>query len=309
MKPAFASRLRCPQCRGPLTAAGAASDEGEIASGSLTCPKDHRVPIVRGIPRFVPGEGYAQSFGYEWNLHRRTQLDSSQSHESEETFKQKTGLRPEDLRGKLVLDVGCGMGRFADVASRWGATVVGIDLSSAVEAASDNLGGRSNVHLAQADVFALPFAEGSFDIIYSIGVLHHTPDTRAAFLRLPPLLKAGGTIAIWVYSSHRPWRFWSSDILRVATTRLPKTWLYRLCHVAVPLYYVCRIPIAGNVVRGLLPISVHPKPDWRILDTFDWYSPSYQWKHSRAEVAGWFETAGLRNVQLLEVPTSAQGTR
>src|SRR5208337_3717658 len=69
----------------------------------------------------------------------------------------------------------CGMGRFADVATRWGAHVVGIDLSLAAEVAARNLAGRKATIL-QADVFHLPFVPESFDFIYSIGVLHHTPD-------------------------------------------------------------------------------------------------------------------------------------
>src|SRR5262249_40745818 len=152
-------------------------------------------------------ELYAGNFGFEWNLHSDTQLDDQRSDESEHTFRNKTGFTREQLRGKRVLDVGCGMGRFSDVASRWGATVVGIDLSRAVDAAQRNVGGRPNVHIAQADVFELPFRAETFDFIFSIGVLHHTPDTRKAFDNLPGLLRRGGTIAIWLYARH-PVKWW-----------------------------------------------------------------------------------------------------
>jgi len=75
----------------------------------------------------------------------------------EPDFVRKTGLNPEDFKGKLVLDVGCGMGRFAEVATRWGARVVGIYLSAAAEVAAENLSDREFVAF-QADVFSLPFA-------------------------------------------------------------------------------------------------------------------------------------------------------
>ena len=85
------------------------------------------------------------------------------------------------------------MGRFAEVATRWGARVVGIDLSAAAEVAAKNLADREFVAF-QADVFALPFAPESFDIIYSVGVLHHTPDCEAAVKSLDKYLKPGGIL-------------------------------------------------------------------------------------------------------------------
>jgi SAM-dependent methyltransferase len=249
-----------------------------------------------------------QNFGFEWNLHARTQLDSVASDESERTFRAKTGFTPELFRGKRVLDVGCGMGRFSDVASRWGATVVGIDLSRAVDAAQRNIGSRDNVHIAQANIFELPFREGTFDFIFSIGVLHHTPNTKMAFDNLPKLLRHDGRIAIWLYRYDAfQWRF--SDLYRRFTPKLPKRMLHALSHAAVPLYYVYKVPIAGPFLHWILPVSTHPKAEWRVLDTFDWYSPQYQWKHSYEEVFPWFEEQGLKDIRVLGIPVALQGTK
>jgi SAM-dependent methyltransferase len=309
MNHSFTPLLACPACKQDLHIETTASSMQVIETGNLHCTNGHSYPILGGIPRFVSSDGYASNFGFEWNLHNKTQLDTDTRHESEETFKEKTGFVPEDFRGKLVLDVGCGMGRFSDVASRWGATVVGIDLTSAVDAAYANIGQRDNVHLAQADIFALPFRDETFDFIFSIGVLHHTPNTRAAFDQLPRLLKPGGRIAIWVYSEKM--RGWSrvSDLYRHVTTRLPKRLLYALSHVAVPWYHVSRVPRIGQLAWRLLPTSIHADPEWRVLDTFDWYSPTYQWKHSELEVRDWFENQGLVSLTPLSFPTSMQGTR
>jgi SAM-dependent methyltransferase/uncharacterized protein YbaR (Trm112 family) len=309
MNQAFVPILACPVCKGDLHLEGHLSSGQAVDSGNLNCAKGHSFPVVRGIPRFVSSDGYAANFGFEWNRHNKTQLDSATRHESEETFIEKTGFQPADFDGKLVLDVGCGMGRFSDVASRWGATVVGIDLTSAVDAAYANIGQRDNVNLAQADVFDLPFRDQTFDFIFSIGVLHHTPNTREAFIQLPRLLKPGGRIAIWVYTTDmRAWS-WKSDIYRHVTTRLPKRFLYALCHVAIPLHHVNKHRVIGAPSRRLLPISGHPDPEWRVLDTFDWYSPTYQWKHSFPEVREWFESQGLVSLTALSFPTAMQGMR
>src|ERR1019366_8148340 len=75
---------------------------------------------LQAIARFVDAQHYAASFGFQWHRYQKTQLDHDELRESEHHFLAKTALRPEDLKGKFVLDVGCGMGCFAEVATRWG---------------------------------------------------------------------------------------------------------------------------------------------------------------------------------------------
>jgi len=269
--------------------------------------------LARGVLRFVNSEEYADSFGYQWQAYSRTQL---MPEVSERHFRKKTGLREEDLQGKLVLDVGCGTGRFADVATRWGAKVVGVDLSQACEVAARNLAGRDFVAV-QADVFSLPFSPESFDCIYSIGVLHHTPDCEAAFKRLPYYLKPAGRIGIWLYSAYNGWyRF--SDQYRKITHRIPIRQLHAFLRLAVPSSYwtqraLRRLPVAGkelaSVVNHIFPISPMANPHIRVLDTLDWYSPKYQSKHTYEQVFRWFEACGLEQFRVGEVPISVNGRK
>lgn len=299
--------LCCPVCRGPLA---------EQENG-YSCPGCGRsFPEVRGAVRFVDESNYADSFGYQWQRFQKTQLDHATRNLSERDFVRKTGLHPEDFKGKTVLDVGCGMGRFAEVATRWGARVVGVDLSAAAEVAAKNLADREFVAF-QADVFALPFAPESFDLIYSMGVLHHTPDCEKAFKVLPQYLKPGGTIAVWLYSGYNKWyRF--SDHYRKITHRISPSVLHAFFRVAVPFFYgldrgLRVIPLIGKPVAGVIhhvfPVNFHRDPEIRVLDTLDWYSPKYQSKHTYEQVFRWFESCGLEAMNIGELPIGVRGRK
>lgn len=302
--------LRCIACQSELRH----EPDGFVCVGC-----DRKYPEVKGVVRFVDAQHYAGSFGFQWQVFHQTQLDNESSRRSENDFRRRTGFEPADLAGKLLLDVGCGMGRFAEVATRWGARVVGVDLSVAAEVAQKNLKDRVKDGQAvffQADVFHLPFAPESFDYIYSLGVLHHTPDCKAAFETLPRLLKPGGRIAIWIYSRYNNW-YRMSDAYRKVTRRMPPRLLSNLCYAVLPLYGVHRVlrkvPLVGRAASGalayLIPMSLNPDPKWRLLDTFDWYSPWYQSKHTYEEVFRWFEECGLENLRVIEQPISVQGQK
>lgn len=298
--------LRCTKCRTPLE---------EREDGLVCALCGSKFPLVRGVVRFVDGEQYAESFGWQWRRYSKTQLDT-QGSLSDEDFRKRTGINPNELGGKLVLDVGCGMGRFAEVATRYGAYVVGVDLSQACEVAAENLADRSFMAF-QADALNLPFAAESFDYIYSIGVLHHTPDCEKSFKSLPQYLKPGGTIAIWLYSGYNKWyRF--SDIYRKFTRRISPRMLHSTLSIAVPFFYwldraLRSIPAVGRPLAGLIhyvfPVNLNPNPEARLLDTFDWYSPAYQSKHTYEEVFRWYESCGLEALTVGELTLAVRGRK
>ena len=317
MKTDLLQWMCCPSCKGDLTLVVAEGDATTVTEGTLCCPCcDHAYPIARGVPRFVTHDGYVGTFSYEWNKWSRVQLDPANGRrESEETFTEKTGFVPGDLAGKLVLDVGCGAGRFLDVASRWGARAIGVDFSFAVDASHANLGQRPNVDVIQADVFSLPFRDEIFDVIVSIGVLHHTRDTREAFLSLPRHLKNGGEMAVWLYYYtdqlyNRATDFWRR-VVRGWPNAAIYTFCWLLCLVFSRLYsqpFMSRRP--WGHLRRVLPVNTHPDWHWRVLDTFDWYSPVYQDKDCSPErVVSWCREGHLRNVEMLSFPTSIRARK
>lgn len=311
--------------------------------------KKSRAVVRDGIDRFT-GEAYAASFGFEWVRFARTQYDRAElpadfrpteflsaekwtpaydslwrkdpwirnsdrdtQFDTALTFSIKSGTRPEVWKGRAVLDVGCGSGRFVEVLARAGARVVGVDASRAVDAAAEVLGEHGHgkgpdgrVALLQADALDLPFREKSFDLIYSIGVLHHTPDVRRAILSLAPYLAPGGRLVVWLYHPTSAGRnlgmFWWR-ILR----HLPNETLLALLRPLCALYPLHRLQPWGMPFRFLFPICMHPDPEMRLCGTFDSYSPHYTWKVGYPEAIGWLREAGLERVEIGPFPTSVRG--
>lgn len=311
----------CPECKEGLRLENEIVVGERVKTGTLLCEGCcKKYEVINFIPRFVASDSYVDNFSMEWTLHAKTQVDNKRSNESFETFKEKTNFSEKDIKNKLVLDVGCGSGRFSDAALRMGGEVVGIDMSYSVDAALLNLSHYENFHIVQADIFNMPFKEATFDIIFSIGVLHHSNDCKGAFDKLPVLLKNGGKIAIWLYSSHlyRGIDGIIMEIYRKIGCRLPKKILYSFCRAAAFTYPVWNNRIAYRVWHLLLPGAIfHALPrlsedkryDWRVLDNFDFFSPKYQSKHSYPEVYSWFKSQGLKNIELLNFEVAVKGEK
>jgi SAM-dependent methyltransferase len=315
MRAALLQRLACPQCRGSLeTTRAVPGAGGAVASDVLACQGcPARYPVKDGVPRFVPAENYAGNFGLQWNRFRRTQLDSHSGVAiSRERFFRQTGWAPEALRGKSVLDIGCGAGRFAEVALLCGAEVVAVDYSSAVDACWANLSHHPGFHAVQADVYHLPFRPSMFDFVYCFGVLQHTPDVRGAFMALPAQLAAGGRLAVDVYPHLPANRFWPKYWLRPLTRRLPADrmlgFVERFVAVLWPLTLtVGRIPVLGRKLRyaipvanydGVYPLSRQQLREWAVLDTYDMLLPAHDYPQSAATVSRWFADAGLADIEV-----------
>jgi SAM-dependent methyltransferase len=242
------------------------------------------------------------AYGLQWNRFRIVRPEEDRA-----TFRSRTGLGESDLIGAVVLDAGCGMGRYVRVAAEAGARlVVGLDLSAAVVAARELTAGLPGVAFVRGDLLRPPLEPGRFDQIYALGVLDHTPDPRAAFLTLARLLKPGGRIAVWVYPRERPALMRIMRAQRAVSTRLPLGLLVALSRVTAPVGGLKRrlmaspnrlVARAGVVLNVLtIGVSMHPDPEVRVCDTHDWYAPRYLSWHDRDEVRGWFAEAGLVDV-------------
>jgi SAM-dependent methyltransferase len=264
--------------------------------------------ILAGVPRFVESDNYASNFGLQWNYFRNTQLDSCSGLPiSRDRLMRQTGWSTRDFIGKTVLDVGCGTGRFAEVALSCGATVVAVDYSSAVDACWKNLGEHPRLNVVQADIYALPFREGSFDLVYCLGVLQHTPDVKKAFAALPPLLVEGGLLVVDSYLRSMRGLCHPRFLFRSMTKRMRPDRLFPLIRSLTPSLLtisrlVGRVPAVGRYLRRLIPVAnyegVYPLTEqqlieWATLDTFDWFSPRYDQPQTAAVLRRWFDEAGM----------------
>ena len=202
-----------------------------------------------------------------------------------------------------MLDAGCGSGRYARIAAAAGARVTAVDLSRACERAKRALAGYDDALVAQANLMSLPFAPASFDAVYSIGVLHHTPDTRKALGAIARFVKPGGRLAVWLYKKRDPVFEAANRLLRGVTTRMSHPALMRLSQLAVPIGALKRAALARRstawLSKLLPPCSSHPDPHIRVCDTFDWYSPEFQWHHTDEEVAQWLADLGFTHLRNL----------
>ena len=306
MKPSLVDHLRCTSCRSHLDLAVEETERGEVRTGRLSCRACKKVfPIQRFVPRFVDADKYADSFSRQRLYVRRHFEHYRKDKSGDAQFFPTTGFEPADLSGGLTLEIGCGYGRFIDVVQRAGGRIVGVDLSThSIELAHDFVGFRENVFLVQADLFALPFDLASFQNVYSIGVLHHTPDTRAAFEALVPYVRSGGKIAIWVY---HPQEKVIANWWRKVTTKLDHRLLYAFCIVNQALFSWIRALPGGWRFNWVIPGAI-PKREssfWmRVLGDFDSLSPTYAHVHDQEEVTGWFKNVGLLQIRTLSRRTA-----
>jgi SAM-dependent methyltransferase len=247
-----------------------------------------------------------ESFAYEWEHFgalreewEKNFRDYLQPHE------------PRSLDGRLLLDVGAGSGRHSRQAHENGARVVAADVGASIDIARRNL--PADVLTVQADAERLPFAPGSFDIVISIGVLHHLPDTERAFRRLVPLAKPGGIVHVYLYwvpprpAHRRILRL--VDAARQITTRMPHRLLHPLCYpLAAALFATCVLPY--RAMRGhprlerfadALPLKTYADYPFTVCvnDQFDRFSAPLERRFTEHEVRRLFEDAGLEEVTVL----------
>ena len=293
--------------------------ELDIPHQVYKCEKGCAYPIINNIPRFVSTNNYAKAFGAQWKSYQRTQLDSY-------TGRPVSRVRLERLMGgdldivsnQLVLEAGCGAGRFTEVLLQSGAQVLATDLSDAVEANYSNCHHYENYAVIQADLLCLPVAPQGFDIVICIGVIQHTPSPEKTIEALCGYVKPGGLLVIDHYSYDYPLTA-SRKLLRNYLIRTSPPFSIGFCRLLVTLLWPIHRLLwkykANSFIKRLRSWFVNCSPvvdyhdayaelgpkllfAWAMLDTHDTLTDHYKHFRSSKEIEAALRAAGMTKIEV-----------
>lgn len=277
---------------------------------------ENEFPVINGIPRIFKDfedeklELTSKSFGYEWSKFNNLLPD----HEA--IFQDYFDLvDASDIKGKVVLDAGCGMGRWTKFVLNYNpGELYCLDLSRAIDIAQDILDDTEKVFFIQGDIYNLPFEDNFFDFIYSLGVLHHLPDVEKGFKFLSSKLRRGGKLLVYIYYAldNRPYYFKFVlkiiTFLRKFTTRLPHPILYMVSFlfaviVYMPLIYLGKILkfIMNEKIANNIPLyEGYKNKAFKIIfnDSFDRLSAPIEKRFSKAELIRLYEDNGFKDIEV-----------
>ena len=318
----------------------ALSCKDEVATGLLKCACGIVYPVIEGVPRLLKGglsafpgfwESYQsraksemrlgdspeqarngknetdydyirRSFSKEWELFDYTS-DKTWGwtlQERKRVFLEDMALTQSELRGRLLLDAGCGNGTLTAALSTFGMEVIGIDLNDGLAVANRNrarFAGEwgKNVYFVQGNLFDAPLKRTSFDLIYCSGVIHHTPNSKETFKRLVPLVKKGGRLYVWVYGERgflaRVWLDSGRQLKKFMSLQS----LLITCQKIAPFY-----ELATRLLNAFLPLREMKFRKRTVreitLDLFDAFAPQYNHRQTPEEVQHWFTEQGFTNI-------------
>lgn len=270
-------------------------------------------PLKNGAYRLAGDTNYTDNFGKQWNKFKRTQIDKySGSGHSELRFFEETEWDKVEMDGQNVLEVGSGAGRFSQIVlDHTNANLFSVDYSSAVEANFNNNGPNSRLRLFQASVYEMPFEKGSFDKVFCLGVLQHTPDVKKSVESLIDMVKPGGQLVVDFYPYNGWWtKLNGKYMLRPFLKNMNHDKLMKLIDKHVDWMFSLsrffeKIGIA-KITNRFIPIvgydtfpSDLPKEqirEWCVLDTFDMFSPAYDQPQKVNDIVKYFKDKGMKNV-------------
>lgn len=308
--------LRCAECVDRPTL----ERSGEDAS-VLRCKRGHDYSVTGGVARMLRADlrgvlkasstrdpvadakrRTAASFGYEWSHFSELRPEWARNFEKY--------MAPHSLdffSGKLVLDAGSGTGRHAFHAAKSGADVIAVDLGDAIDVTERNTRDLGNVLPVQADLYDLPFADGTFDFVYSLGVLHHLPDPSIALRELIRVVRPGGEVHVYVYWRHERGVLGALlalvTVARRLTIHLPYVVLRLLAYPIAALayaFFVIPARILGRFAptRSLarsLPLAGYAEYPFIVCvnDQFDRFSAPLERRYTASELREWLTREGL----------------
>lgn len=318
------------------------SSDGLITENGKT-----KYPIIKNIPRFVGQNLYEDSvggdtleektgisFGKKWREKTIIKVGTQSNFEKntvKEQFRAMLGCETDEklttilLNSKKTLNGGCG--------TAWSEYLFNVnpqcerhcvDLSLSVETAYENTKEMENVTISQASILELPYPENFFDIVYSDGVVHHTPDPKQATIELGKRVKKGGVLGIYIYNKKPFLREMADNEIRKHTTKMSyedcREFSRKISLLGKSLKSVSNQPLVIQEDIPLLNIKAgsydlqkfiydhfikcwyNPEAsiEFANLCNLDWYHPSYASHHEKKEIFEWFEEAGFSKLKCIQ---------
>lgn len=250
-----------------------------------------------------------ESFGKEWNaFHGFSELDLQYT--GDMYFDIVTDKMLNDQ--STVIDLGCGSGRWIKYLEGRYKKIVGLDPSEAIFAADKLLGKNEKVELVRASTDNIPYPDGYFDFAYSLGVLHHIPDTEKALMDCVKKVRSGGYFLVYLYYrfENRPWYFrlfyWFSNLIRRGVSKLPYKIKKGVCDILAVLLYMpfvllCRFLRFVGVpekVRFHIPLQAYERQSFYIIrnDSLDRFGTPLEQRFSTKEITAMMNNAGLIDI-------------
>jgi SAM-dependent methyltransferase len=322
MRRALVEKLACPECRGDIEVAESLEENAvRVLRGTLRCTAcDRRYPIEKGVPRLVKVAAdvaeVCKRFSFQWLSRWNGMFEGERCYGFDDDIyigwvKGQLETRGAPAPGEWLLDAGCGSGEKTRVLARQcpEQNVVGLDLGvESLEKATARFGDRTNLDYVQGNIMEPPLKERTFDAGMSLGVLHHTNDTRQAFARFRRLLKDETTCVIWIYPTYwegPEWRmpYFARDFITMGQGyRMPTGLLRFIAHsIVIGLYPIVQF-FFWKCYRRIgrdLPFFRIGDMTWKerfkaqVFYCFDTLLPRYQWRHKIRQVESWLVEEGL----------------
>lgn len=314
--------LVCPTCSKGLDLGEDSSELEGVLPEFVACREcAKRFPVDVSLGSFVTDlkeqERTASTFGFEWNAFWKGLFDKGDVFglsfsDTRQYFLSSTGLSPEDLDGLKILDAGTGSGRIPVSLQSSNCAVYAVDIHESLRLVADRFRNTDKAYFFKADLFSLPFRDSFFDVAWSSGVIHHTPDPARAFASIAKKVCRGGRLFVSVYGKDlHHYRLFRRFL--PFTRHLPVSVTYLVSALLAAALY-----IAFNGALAVVRVSQrHRKPPYRfmgftvenidyksyrsiLLNLFDQLHPRYQSEHSIDEVQGWFRGNGFHETVVVE---------
>lgn len=250
------------------------------------------------------------SFGDEW-----TKFHSFNEAEIKVAGDQYFDIVSDSMLNKdtVVLDLGCGTGRWTKYIADKAKFIECIDPSNAVYSAAVLLEGKDNTRITQASSDNIPFSDNSFDFIMSLGVLHHIPDTELALKQAVQKLKINGYFLLYLYyafdnrSVFYKFLFHCTSIFRFIICRLPSTYKKFICDLIAIVIYIPIISISklllwlfpNNSFYLKLPLSYYIDKSFNIIknDALDRFGTPLEQRFTKIQIQKMMQNTGLSIIQ------------